>query len=66
VQGFVHNKSGGKLATFFGKWEEAMYYIMGDVGARHKSYDPMSKGIQLWRRVHPLENITQYDLTTLL
>ncbi|KAH8961162.1 hypothetical protein BDL97_05G036600 [Sphagnum fallax] len=63
VQGFVHNKSGEKLATLFGKWDEAMYYVMGDVGARHKSYDPMSEAVQLWRRADPPENITRYDLS---
>jgi viroplasmin and RNaseH domain-containing protein len=62
VQGFVHNKSGEKLATLFGKWDEAMYYVMGDVGARHKSYDPMSEAVQLWRRADPPDNITRYNL----
>jgi hypothetical protein len=58
----VHNKSGEKLATLFGKWDEAMYYVMGDVGARHKSYDPMSEAVQLWRRADPPDNITRYNL----
>jgi hypothetical protein len=62
VQGFVHNKSGEKLATLFGKWDEAMYYVMGDVGARHKSYDLMSEAVQLWRRADPPDNITRYNL----
>jgi hypothetical protein len=63
VQGFVHDKSGVKIATFFGKWDEAMYYVNGDVTEKHKSYDPMSEAVQLWRRADPPERMTRYGLT---
>ncbi|CAM6008123.1 unnamed protein product [Sphagnum balticum] len=63
VQGFVHDKSGEKLATLFGKWDEAMYYVMGDVGEKHKSYDPMSEAVQLWQCASPAKHPTRYGLT---
>lgn len=63
VQGFVHDKSGAKIATLLGKWDEAMYYVMGDVGEKHKSYDPMSDAVQLWRRADPPVKMTRYGLT---
>jgi hypothetical protein len=63
VQGFVHSKTGEKLATLFGKWDEAMYYVMGDLSERHKSYDPMSDAVQLWERADPPQKMTRYGLT---
>lgn len=59
----MHDKSGVKIATLFGKWDEAMYYVNGDVTEKHKSYDPMSEAAQLWRRADPPERMTRYGLT---
>jgi hypothetical protein len=59
----VHDKSGEKLATLFGKWDEAMYYVMGDIGEKHKSYDPMSEAVQLWQCASPAKHPTRYGLT---
>lgn len=59
----MHDKSGVKIATLFGKWDEAMYYVNGDVTEKHKSYDPMSEAVQLWRRADPPERMTRYGLT---
>ncbi|BBN04883.1 oxysterol-binding protein 1 [Marchantia polymorpha subsp. ruderalis] len=64
VQGYVHDKSGEKLATLFGKWDESMYYIMGDLAAKPKHYDPMSEAILLWRRNPPAENPTRYGFSS--
>jgi hypothetical protein len=63
VQGFVHSKTGEKLATLFGKWDEAMYYVLGDLSERHKSYDPMSDAVQLWQCADPPQKMTRYGLT---
>ena len=27
VQGYVHDRSGNKLATLIGKWDESMYFV---------------------------------------
>nr|XP_024386741.1 oxysterol-binding protein-related protein 1B-like isoform X2 [Physcomitrium patens] len=64
VQGFVHDKSGIKIATLFGKWDESMYYIMGDISEKPKHYDPMSEAVLLWRAAPPPEKLTRYGLTT--
>lgn len=64
VQGYVHNKSGEKLATLFGKWDESMYYIMGDLATKPKHYDPMSEAVLLWRRNPPAEFPTRYGFTS--
>nr|PNR27945.1 hypothetical protein PHYPA_028537 [Physcomitrium patens] len=63
VQGFVHDRSGAKIATLFGKWDESMYYVMGDISMKPKSYDPMSEAVLLWRRADPPEKMTRYGLT---
>ncbi|CAM6097742.1 unnamed protein product [Calypogeia fissa] len=64
VQGYVHNKSGEKLATLFGKWDESMYYILGDLSSKPKHYDPMSEAVLLWRRSPPAEFPTRYGFTS--
>ncbi|KAG0597632.1 hypothetical protein M758_12G010100 [Ceratodon purpureus] len=63
VQGFVHDKSGAKIATLFGKWDESMYYVMGDISEKPKNYDPMSEAVLLWRAADPPEKMTRYGLT---
>ncbi|KAG0584784.1 hypothetical protein KC19_3G234000 [Ceratodon purpureus] len=63
VQGFVHDRSGAKIATLFGKWDEAMYYVMGDLSEKPKHYDPMSEALMLWRCADPPEKPTRYGLT---
>lgn len=63
VQGFVHDRSGLKIATLFGKWDESMYYVMGDISEKPKNYDPMSEAFALWRVAPPPEKLTRYGLT---
>ncbi|KAF4378706.1 hypothetical protein F8388_006157 [Cannabis sativa] len=51
VHGFVQdNKTGEKVAMLVGKWDEAMYYVLGDPTTKPKGYDPMTEAVLLWER----------------
>ncbi|KAH7301513.1 hypothetical protein KP509_23G030500 [Ceratopteris richardii] len=63
VQGYVYDKEGNKLASLFGKWEEALYFILGDIATRGRAFDPMSEATRLWRINDPPEFPTRYNLT---
>lgn len=45
-----------------GKWDEAMYYVLGDPSSKPKGYDPMSEAVLLWERDKSLTQ-TRYNLT---
>ncbi|CAH9108458.1 unnamed protein product [Cuscuta europaea] len=63
VHGFVQdNKTGEKVAMLLGKWDEAMYYVLGDPTTKPKGYDPMADAILLWERDKTLTK-TRYNLT---
>uniref|UniRef100_A0ACD5Y5P6 Uncharacterized protein n=1 Tax=Avena sativa TaxID=4498 RepID=A0ACD5Y5P6_AVESA len=63
VHGFIQdNRTGEKVAMLIGKWDEAMYYVLGDPGAKPKWYDPMSEAVLLWERDKSL-NQTRYNLS---
>uniref|UniRef100_A0A0D3HTD6 PH domain-containing protein n=1 Tax=Oryza barthii TaxID=65489 RepID=A0A0D3HTD6_9ORYZ len=63
VHGFVQdNRTGQKVAMLIGKWDEAMYYVLGDPSAKPKGYDPMSEAVLLWERDKSL-NQTRYNLS---
>ncbi|VFQ89985.1 unnamed protein product [Cuscuta campestris] len=63
VHGFVQdNKTGEKVAMLLGKWDEAMYYVLGDPATKPKGYDPMTDAILLWERDKTLTK-TRYNLT---
>ncbi|XP_043703769.1 oxysterol-binding protein-related protein 1D-like [Telopea speciosissima] len=63
VQGFVQDdKTGNKVAMLVGKWDEAMYYVLGDPTTKSKGYDPMSEAVLLWERDKSV-NQTRYNLT---
>eukprot|EP00250_Pteridium_aquilinum_P015978 c22870_g1_i1 orf=540-3050(+) len=64
VQGFVHDKSGQKLASLLGKWDESMHYVLGDLAAKPKGYDPMTDAALLWERNKPSKFSTRYNLTS--
>ena len=64
VQGYVYDRKENKVATLFGKWDEAMYFIMGDIATRSRTFDPMTEAILLWRRNDPPEFPTRYNLTS--
>ncbi|KAH9708519.1 Oxysterol-binding protein-related protein 1D [Citrus sinensis] len=51
VHGFVQdNRTGEKVAMLVGKWDEAMYYVLGDPTTKPKGYDPMTEAVLLWER----------------
>ncbi|XP_042502633.1 oxysterol-binding protein-related protein 1D [Macadamia integrifolia] len=63
VQGFVQdNRTGHKVAMLMGKWDEAMYYVLGDPTTKPKGYDPMSEAVLLWERDKSVTQ-TRYNLT---
>ncbi|WOL11307.1 oxysterol-binding protein-related protein 1D-like [Canna indica] len=63
VHGFVQdNRTGNKVAMLIGKWDEAMYYVLGDPSTKPKGYDPMSEAVLLWNRDKSV-NQTRYNLT---
>ncbi|KAK6160302.1 hypothetical protein DH2020_003683 [Rehmannia glutinosa] len=63
VHGFVQdNRTGEKVAVVLGKWDEAMYYVMGDPTTKPKGYDPMTEAVLLWERDKSVTN-TRYNLT---
>nr|GEY57339.1 hypothetical protein [Tanacetum cinerariifolium] len=63
VHGFVHdNRTGEKVAMLMGKWDEAMYYVLGDPTTKPKGYDPMTEAVLLWERDKSATK-TRYNLT---
>ncbi|XP_042436507.1 oxysterol-binding protein-related protein 1D-like isoform X3 [Zingiber officinale] len=63
VHGFVQdNRTGDKVAMLMGKWDEAMYYVLGDPTTKPKGYDPMSEAVLIWER-DKFVNQTRYNLT---
>ena len=44
------NRTGEKVAILIGKWDEAMYYVLGDPTTKPKGYDPMTEAVLLWER----------------
>lgn len=63
MQGFVQDRSGNKVATLIGKWDDSMYFVLGDVTSKPKGYDPMSEACLLWKRNKPSSNNSRYNLT---
>ncbi|XP_052205438.1 oxysterol-binding protein-related protein 1D isoform X3 [Diospyros lotus] len=63
VHGFVQdNRTGEKAAILVGKWDEAMYYVLGDPTIKPKGYDPMTEAVLLWERDKSVTK-TRYNLT---
>ncbi|XP_022726916.1 oxysterol-binding protein-related protein 1D-like isoform X1 [Durio zibethinus] len=63
VHGFVQdNRTGEKVAMLVGKWDEAMYYVLGDPTVKPKGYDSMTDAKLLWER-HKSVTKTRYNLT---
>ncbi|KAG2267993.1 hypothetical protein Bca52824_062548 [Brassica carinata] len=60
VHGFVQdNRTGEKVAILIGKWDEAMYYVLGDPTTKPKGYDPMTEAVLLWEREISYKNKIQ-------
>ncbi|XP_061350274.1 oxysterol-binding protein-related protein 1D isoform X2 [Gastrolobium bilobum] len=63
VHGFVQdNRTGEKVAMLVGKWDEAMYYVLGDPTTKPKGYDPMTEAALLWERDNYVTK-TRYNLS---
>ncbi|TYK20432.1 oxysterol-binding protein-related protein 1D isoform X2 [Cucumis melo var. makuwa] len=63
VHGFVQdNRTGEKVALLVGKWDEAMYYMLGDPTTKPKGYDPMTEVVLLWERNRSVTK-TRYNLS---
>ncbi|XP_038892186.1 oxysterol-binding protein-related protein 1D [Benincasa hispida] len=63
VHGFVQdNRTGEKVALLVGKWDEAMYYVLGDPTTKPKGYDPMTEAVLLWERNRSVAK-TRYNLS---
>ncbi|ONI30259.1 hypothetical protein PRUPE_1G240400 [Prunus persica] len=63
VHGFVQdNRTGEKVAMLVGKWDEAMYYVLGDPTTKQKGYDPMTEAVLLWERDNYATK-TRYNLS---
>ncbi|KAG2679814.1 hypothetical protein I3760_11G068600 [Carya illinoinensis] len=63
VHGFVQdNRTGEKVAMLVGKWDEAMYYVLGDPTTKPKGYDPMTEAVLLWERDKYVTK-TRYNLS---
>nr|KYP37111.1 Oxysterol-binding protein isogeny C2F12.05c [Cajanus cajan] len=45
-----------------GKWDEAMYYVLGDPTTKPKGYDPMTEAALLWERDNHVTK-TRYNLS---
>ncbi|KAG2709121.1 hypothetical protein I3760_05G224200 [Carya illinoinensis] len=63
VHGIVQDRNGKTVATLFGKWDESMYYVIGDSSGKGKDYESLSDARLLWKRSKPPEFLTRYNLT---
>ncbi|XP_010529489.1 PREDICTED: oxysterol-binding protein-related protein 2A-like isoform X6 [Tarenaya hassleriana] len=64
VNGFVEDVNGKKAATIFGKWDDSIYYAVGDGISKTKVADPTVNDSLLWKRTKPPPNLTRYNLTS--
>ncbi|KAL6512070.1 Oxysterol-binding protein-related protein 1C [Orobanche gracilis] len=63
VHGIVQDGSGKTVATLFGKWDESMHCVNGDVSSKGKGHQSMSEARLLWKRSKPPMFPTRYNLT---
>ncbi|KAI4303241.1 hypothetical protein MLD38_038894 [Melastoma candidum] len=65
VHGFVEDANGIRAATVFGKWDEAMYYVISEEGpSKIKGGKVPSGATLLWKSNKPPPNLTRYNLTS--
>ncbi|CAN1834362.1 Oxysterol-binding protein-related protein 2A [Linum perenne] len=62
VNGFVEDVSGKKVATVYGKWDDSMYYTLGDGTGKSRNTNPSTN--LLWKSTKPPSNLTRYNLTS--
>ncbi|XP_012078163.1 oxysterol-binding protein-related protein 1C isoform X2 [Jatropha curcas] len=63
VQGIVQDRSGKRVASLFGKWDESMHYVNGDCPTKGKGYESLKDAHLLWKRSKPPQFPTRYNLT---
>ncbi|XP_054809134.1 oxysterol-binding protein-related protein 2A-like isoform X2 [Prosopis cineraria] len=63
VHGFVEDVTGKKAATLFGKWDDSMFYAIGDGNVKSK-HVTSSDAPLLWKRSKPPTNLTRYNMTS--
>nr|ABB43279.1 oxysterol-binding related protein 1 [Petunia integrifolia] len=63
VHGVVHDKSGKRVATVSGKWDESLHYCMGESFSVDVGQDSGSKSHLLWKRSKPSDFQTKYNFT---
>lgn len=63
VHGVIHDKSGKRVATINGKWDESLHYSMGDNPSDDVGQDSDSKSHLIWKRTKPSDFQTKYNLT---
>ncbi|XP_047340957.1 oxysterol-binding protein-related protein 1C-like isoform X2 [Impatiens glandulifera] len=63
VHGVVQDKNGKTVANLFGKWDESMYYIIGDCSVKGKGLESLSEARLLWKRSQPPKFPTRYNFT---
>ncbi|XP_047146999.1 oxysterol-binding protein-related protein 2A-like isoform X1 [Vigna umbellata] len=62
VHGYVEDVTGKKVATLFGKWDDSMYYMSGNVNVKPKDLNSPNASL-LWKRTMESPNVTRYNLT---
>ncbi|XP_057524356.1 oxysterol-binding protein-related protein 2A-like isoform X2 [Amaranthus tricolor] len=63
VHGLVEDGKGNIVATVFGRWDDSIYYIEGDVKNKWKDLSSSNDASLIWRRNKPTPNLTRYNLT---
>ncbi|XP_050206959.1 oxysterol-binding protein-related protein 1C isoform X2 [Mercurialis annua] len=63
VQGIVQDRSGKRVATVFGKWDESIHYVNGDSSGKAKGFESLQDSQLIWKRSRPPQFPTRYDLT---
>lgn len=61
VHGFVEDVAGKNVARLCGKWDDSMYYTIGDAASKAKDFSDASL---LWKRNETPHNLTRYNLTS--
>ena len=62
MHGFVEDVTGKRVATLFGKWDDNMYYMSGNINVKPKDFTSANASL-LWKRTMPSPNLTRYNLT---
>lgn len=63
MHGVVQDKKGKTVATLFGKWDESVYYLIGDSSGKSKGVESLAKPRLLWKQSKPPRFPMRYNLT---